>query len=441
MNVSEADFPVTEIKTEGTSLFICSDQYLYYSHSFFDDTDAPLYGNRSRLDQTLRITQKEYDEMFEFSYTVLDPRRGERGMSVGDIGCVKAKDATAKRHPLAVSYQMYVSLESETYQNKKLLTELVGKFVNAFFSFHREVDYLYYKLNGFAFPLDVLEEVGFANVGDDVFEMKSPEIEKDDFENKPKVVSSFDVNSKPMLNPLDFYERSRLTFKTVVFSYSYRLRDELLRRGEIELADDALGSSSMDVQMYRIKDTSIGFVLSGVGAPFASSVMTECFFVYGTENIVAFGSAGILTPLTSQIMIPYAAYRDEGVSYHYKENSEFIKIKTFENIKKIFDEKGVAYDIGRTWTTDAFYAETHDKVKDRRERGCKTVEMEIASLEAVSSYYGKGFYPFVYAADKLNEETYDKGELTHEQAEGYKLFRFYEVAKLLAAEVDSGNSK
>ncbi len=440
MKVKEADFPVIEIKAgNAQSLFICSDQYLYYGHSYYDDTDAPLYGNRSQLDQTLRLSQRDYDEMFELSYMILDPRRGERGTTVGDIECVEADSEMKKRHPLAVSYQLYVSLEKETYSNKALLIQLLKKFVETFFSFHKEIDYLFYKLNGFAFPEDVLGEAGFMNVGDDVFEMKSPEIEKSDFDKKPRVVSSFDKESQPVFDPLNFYERSRLTFKTVVISYSYRLRDELLRQGEIEVADNALGASSMDVIMYRIKGTDIGFVLSGVGAPFAASVITECFFIYGTENIIAFGSAGVLTPLTSEIVVLSAAFRDEGVSYHYKESSDFIKIRSYEKIKEIFDAKGVKYDIGRTWTTDAFYAETVNKIKDRRERGCKVVEMEIASLEAVCSYYDKGFYPFVYSSDKLNDDEYDKGELTHEQAEGYKLFRFYEVAKLLAEEVDSGN--
>ncbi len=437
MSVSEADFPTVEINVEGSpSLFICSDQYLYYSYSFFEDVAAPLYGNRAVLDNTLRISQREYDEMFALSYRILDPRRGEKGTSVGDIECVSPDVEMKARHPLAVSYQIYISLEKETYLNKTLLTKIVRSFVDAFFSFHTETDYLFYRLNGFDFPEDVLEETGFVSVGEDLFEIKSSLLDKIDCE-RPRTVSSYDKESQPLFDPLSFYPRSKFTFRTVVFTYSYRLRDELLRRGEIEFVEELLGSSSMPVEMYRIKGTDIGFVLSGIGAPFASSVMIECFSVYGTENIVAFGSAGVLSKLDAEIVVMPSAYRDEGISYHYRESSDFISLRSYDEIRNIFDEAGIRYDTGRTWTTDSFYSETVNKVNDRRKRGCKVVEMEVASLEAVASFYGKGYYPFVYASDRLNEETYDKGKLTHEQAEGYKLFRFYETAKLLAQKVNS----
>jgi purine-nucleoside phosphorylase len=42
--------------------------------------------------------------------------------------------------------------------------------------------------------------------------------------------------------------------------------------------------------------------------------------------------------------------------------------------------------LGKTWTTDAFYRETPDKVARRRAEGCLTVEMETSAFFALAQF-------------------------------------------------------
>ena len=55
-------------------------------------------------------------------------------------------------------------------------------------------------------------------------------------------------------------------------------------------------------------------------------------------------------------------------------------------IEDDFIKHGINYIKAKTWTTDAFYRETKDKVALRKSEGCVTVEMEAAAFFAVSRF-------------------------------------------------------
>lgn len=55
----------------------------------------------------------------------------------------------------------------------------------------------------------------------------------------------------------------------------------------------------------------------------------------------------------------------------------------------MLDEFQIKYTVGKTWTTDAFYRETVDKIKRRKEQGCVCVDMECSANEAVSRFREK----------------------------------------------------
>ena len=69
----------------------------------------------------------------------------------------------------------------------------------------------------------------------------------------------------------------------------------------------------------------------------------------------------------------------------------------------------MSLDVGKTWTTDAFYRETDIEMNLRKSEGCIVVEMEMAAVEAVSRYHGIELYSFLYRADNLDSESWDKG--------------------------------
>jgi len=66
---------------------------------------------------------------------------------------------------------------------------------------------------------------------------------------------------------------------------------------------------------------------------------------------------------------------------------------------------------GATWTTDAFYRETRDKVDYYKNKGCVCVEMEASSIAAVCEYKKLDYFTFYYAGDNLDSIEWEKRSL------------------------------
>ena len=86
-------------------------------------------------------------------------------------------------------------------------------------------------------------------------------------------------------------------------------------------------------------------------------------------------------------IIPNAAVRDEGTSYHYMPPSDEIRVnqKHMEMLTRLLDKMHVTYTVGKVWTTDAFYRETVEKVKRRKMQGCICQESDPVLLRSRQS--------------------------------------------------------
>ena len=112
-------------------------------------------------------------------------------------------------------------------------------------------------------------------------------------------------------------------------------------------------------------------------------------------------------------IIPTCAVRDEGTSYHYAPAADEIKVnpKYTEKFVELLDGLGCSYTEGKTWTTDAFYRETKDKMKRRKDQGCICVDMECSAVAAVAQFREKEVFQFFYAADNLDADRWDMRSL------------------------------
>ena len=109
------------------------------------------------------------------------------------------------------------------------------------------------------------------------------------------------------------------------------------------------------------------------------------------------------------MLVPTSAYRDEGVSYHYSEASDYLEIETAPALMKILDEMHVPYNATKTWTTDAIYRETKEKMEKRKAAGCICVEMECSALAACAEFRDTEFGMILYTADTLADiDKYDE---------------------------------
>ena len=177
---------------------------------------------------------------------------------------------------------------------------------------------------------------------------------------------------------------------------------------EIGALRSEMGSHPIFEVAYRSQRLAI--VQAGVGAPLAAGWLEE-LIALGCRAFVAAGGAGVLVPdlALGHVVVPTAAIRDEGTSYHYLPASREITptADALTAILATLDRRGVPHVEGKTWTTDAFYRETRSKVDRRVAEGCLTVEMEAAAFFAVARFRSVSFGQMLYAGDDLSGETWD----------------------------------
>lgn len=147
----------------------------------------------------------------------------------------------------------------------------------------------------------------------------------------------------------------------------------------------------------------VGIVLAPLGAPAAVQNL-EFGINLGAEHVVAVGSCGALHDTEEGAMlVPVKAMRDEGTSYHYAAAEDFIDLQpgAVAAVRAALDAAGRDHRDVVTWTTDGFYRETPDVIKDRLARGCDVVDMECSALAAVCDFRGVEFAQLLYTADSL----------------------------------------
>lgn len=178
-----------------------------------------------------------------------------------------------------------------------------------------------------------------------------------------------------------------------------------------------LASVGGDTVIYEILYGGVKLALCQVmiGAPACVSNMEE-LIALGAKQIFVCGECGVLDGSIedAHLIIPTAALRDEGTSYHYLPAADEIELDPcgIEIIEEVFREHDLAYTKGKIWTTDAPYRETRKKMENRRGRGCIAVDMECAALASAAKLREIKFSQFVYACDNLDAEEWEQRGLT-----------------------------
>ena len=142
----------------------------------------------------------------------------------------------------------------------------------------------------------------------------------------------------------------------------------------------------------------------------------EDMIVMGLKKLILFGNCGVLDKSIQDcgIIIPTSALRDEGSSYHYAPAADSIPVnkkyrKLFHQVLKAY---GYPYVEGITWTTDAIYRETREKVNRRKAQGAICVDMECAGMQAAADFRNVDFFQFFYAGDNLDHSQWEPRSLS-----------------------------
>lgn len=127
----------------------------------------------------------------------------------------------------------------------------------------------------------------------------------------------------------------------------------------------------------------------GIGGPsFVHN--SEEFIAFGIKNFIILGNTGGIKKdiKPGDILVCQKAFRDEGLSHHYLKPSEYVSASK-KIIKLLEDEltkNKINFIKGKTWTTDTMYRETKEEIEIFQKKGITNVEMETASLFALTKY-------------------------------------------------------
>lgn len=217
-------------------------------------------------------------------------------------------------------------------------------------------------------------------------------------------ILEFDDAKVARINPISFVEQSFDTDKLII-TFFPEVIDKLLSEEKITPERKIGGENPFSI--YRFSDNDILITLGQVGCP-ACAGNLDLFHAMGITKVMFCGGGGVLDKNmeVGQLLVVEGAIRDEGFSYHYIEPSRYIytNSETTEKITRFLDENSVSYIRGLTWTTDAIFRETADRIIRRKAEGAKIVEMEQAGCIAVSQFRGFEYGALIYGGDDVSQD-------------------------------------
>jgi uridine phosphorylase len=227
-------------------------------------------------------------------------------------------------------------------------------------------------------------------------------------------ILEFDPARKAVLEPSEHVDRMDIPERCVICFFRDVI-DGLLEAGKVKQIAES-HSEMATHPVYVLTDQPIALFHPGVGAPLAVGLLEETI-ARGCNKFIVCGGCGVLDKeiAVGHLVVPTSAVRDEGTSYHYQEPGQDAKPHpaAVAAICQVLGAHKIPFLTGKTWTTDAFYRETPDKVAARKAEGCLTVEMEAASLFAAASFRDVVLGQILYGGDVVMPEEWDGRAWNH----------------------------
>ena len=223
------------------------------------------------------------------------------------------------------------------------------------------------------------------------------------------ITDTFDDRSPAIINPAVKEDAPEADACIVTFSHEIEKHvAEHYACGEMA----SLWCASGRTPVYRIERNGkrFAFYRTYVGAPITTGLMEDAAGEIRCRKFILIGGAGCLNKEIAhgKVMVPTAAYRDEGTSYHYAPAADYVAVKNSPAVAECMKANGIPYVLGKTWTTDSFYRETRNNFEKRKADGCVSVEMECAGVQAMCDFRGLDLYPFFTGGDLLDAPEWDE---------------------------------
>lgn len=224
-----------------------------------------------------------------------------------------------------------------------------------------------------------------------------------------------------------------------LLTFSHEILKYVLENYECSLIGNLYSSNGANpVYGFEYEERSFAVYMSYVGAPGCVADMEDTLSLVNADKYIVFGGAGCLNKeiARGKVMIPTAAYRDEGTSYHYAAASDYITVKNADVVAGFMEKVGLPFVKGKTWTTDAIHRETRGNFEKRKDEGCISVEMECAAVQAMCDFRKLEVYFFFTSGDLLDAPKWDarmkKNQIKHSQHDSGHFDIALELARYIA---------
>lgn len=223
-------------------------------------------------------------------------------------------------------------------------------------------------------------------------------------------ILEFDPERPTLIEPHHTVTSVSLPELAVACFFKDVIDDIVLRDNLVPLTAQRSEMGQHPIYEITYRKRRIAIFHAGSGAPLSAGLL-EGVIAHGAKVIIACGGAGVLDPAIplGRIIVPTAAIRDEGTSYHYLPPGREVAANPLglEILREVLESQGDPYLFGKTWTTDAIFRETRSKIQARRAEGAIVVEMETAALFAVGAFRNVLVAQLLYAGDNVGGESWD----------------------------------
>lgn len=244
---------------------------------------------------------------------------------------------------------------------------------------------------------------------------------------------TFDKTTEAVISPENAYGKRDTLCDICIITFSYVVLQNILNEFDCEvIAEIACANGNIPIYRLEYKGRKIAVYLTMISSAGAGTCLEEARCLTGASKFIMFGSCGCLSReiAAGKVIVPTAAYRDEGFSYHYAPAADYIAIKNAEKVAAFLEKSDIPYVMGKTWTTDGLYRETRGNMEKRKSEGCIAVEMECAGMQAVCDFRGLEYYDFLISGDLLDTEEWDRRILGLDGERSHQLRSFYIALEL-----------
>jgi uridine phosphorylase len=227
---------------------------------------------------------------------------------------------------------------------------------------------------------------------------------------KPYPILEYDTEREAFIEPGKMIRRRDVPEHCVICFFQ-EVIEKVVAEHQAQIAvDERWEDGSHKIFEIEHFGRRLAFFHPGIGGPLAAALLEEAI-AYGCRKFITCGGCGVLEKGlgVGHLVVVSAALRDEGVSYHYLPAGREVAAhpQGVAALEAVLTRQNISYRLGKTWTIDAPYRETRDKIARRLGEGCITVEMEAASLMAVAQFRGVALGQILYGGDDLSGPEWD----------------------------------